>query len=49
MSSKEHRDETAPEECCGCPEWGGPCPDCPDPEVLEWWRKRLEDEDVTNG
>lgn len=30
------------DECCGWPEMGGPCPECRDPEVLEWWRKRCE-------
>lgn len=29
-------------KCCGWPV-GGPCPNCPDPEVLEWWRKKLRE------
>lgn len=31
---------TTDNECCGWPELGGPCPDCPDPEVVAWGHER---------
>ncbi len=36
----------AASECCGWPELGGPCPDCPSQEILDWWAARQAQESI---